>query len=288
MGQPLYLIDAFVNDAFADEHSADKTFTGNPAGVCLLTEEKSPHWMQQVAAEINQAETAFLRKRPDGDWDLRWFTPAVEVNLCGHATLASAHALWQHVGESNPTLAFHTHSGVLKARRVGTGAEAGICLDFPDDPPTAIDAVPAALVTLLGGQPRWFGEGRDDVIAVVDSADQVRQLRPDNELIASFTRRGLIVTAPGDTDSLDMVSRFFAPNAGIPEDAVTGSAHCLLAAYWGERLGKTHLRALQASARTGLLTLDWACESDGNGGQKAGRVYLTGATRTRLTGEFHD
>lgn len=263
MSYPMYLVDAFV----------DQPFSGNPAGVCIVDKEPPAGWMQNVALEMNQAETAFVHKRADGSWDLRWFTPQVEVSLCGHATLAAAHALWLHAGETVATLEFQTLSGRLAATRIGDEIQ----LDFPSDFPQFIAEVPPVLLQLLGDQPQWFGQGRDDLIAVVDSADAVRNFVPNAEQIASFTSRGLILTAPGDAGSgLDMVSRFFAPKVGINEDPVTGSAHCLLACYWGHRLGKTHLRAQQASPRGGLLTLDWQGE----------RVLLRGKARTMLSGEF--
>ncbi|MFC3116650.1 PhzF family phenazine biosynthesis protein [Cellvibrio fontiphilus] len=263
MHYPMYLVDAFV----------DQPFSGNPAGVCILNQEQPASWMQNVALEMNQAETAFVHQRADGSWNLRWFTPQVEVSLCGHATLAAAHALWQHAGETAATLNFHTASGLLSATRMGDEIQ----LNFPADIPQPIAQVPAALVQLLSKQPEWFGQGRDDVIAVLDSAEAVRCFVPDADLIASFTTRGLILTAPGDAGSgLDMVSRFFAPKVGIHEDPVTGSAHCLLACYWGNRLGKTHLRAYQTSPRGGLLTLDWQGE----------RVLLSGKACTMLRGEF--
>ncbi len=264
MSYPMYLIDAFI----------DQPFSGNPAGVCVLNEEQPASWMQKVALEMNQAETAFVHKRADGSWSLRWFTPQVEINLCGHATLAAAHALWQHAGETAATLQFHTLSGVLSAKRLGDEIQ----LDFPADLPQSVVEIPPVLLQLLGKQPHWFGRGRDDFMAVLDSADAVRNFVPNAEQIASFTTRGLVITAPGDTGSgLDMVSRFFGPKVGINEDPVTGSAHCLLACYWGKRLGKTHLRAQQASPRSGLLTLDW----------HGGRVLLSGKARTMLTGDFH-
>jgi PhzF family phenazine biosynthesis protein len=259
---PLYLVDAFI----------DQPFSGNPAGVCILDSQQPASWMQQVALEMNQAETAFVHKRGDGSWNLRWFTPQIEVNLCGHATLAAAHALWQHAGETAATLQFHTRSGLLTAKRIGDEIQ----LDFPADFPQSVAQVPPALIQMLGAQPRWFGQGREYLLAVVDDADTVRNFVPNSELIASFTPIGLILTAAGD-QGVDMVSRFFAPNHGIPEDSVTGSAHCLLACYWGNRLDKTHLRAHQASARGGLLTLDWHDE----------RVLLSGKARTMLTGEFY-
>ena len=264
MSYPMYLVDAFVA----------QPFSGNPAGVCILKQEQPSRWMQQVAMEMNQAETAFVQKRADGSWSLRWFTPQVEVNLCGHATLAAAHALWQHAGETAAILEFHTLSGVLSAKQMGDEIQ----LDFPADFPQSVAQIPPALVQLLGTQPQWFGRGRDDLIAVLETADAVRNFVPNAEQIASFTTRGLIITAPGDAGSgLDMVSRFFGPKVGINEDSVTGSAHCVLACYWGNRLDKTHLRAQQASPRGGLLTLDWQGE----------RVLLSGKARTMLTGDFH-
>ncbi len=269
MGFPLYLVDAFVSTS-----STDSPFSGNPAGVCILKQEQPASWMQNVALEMNQSETAFVHKRLDGSWNLRWFTPQVEVNLCGHATLAAAHALWQHAGETAPLLTFHTLSGQLTAVRNGDEIQ----LDFPSDFPQSAPRVPSGLIELLGKQPHWFGTGKDDLIAVLDSADDVRNFVPDVEKIASFTTRGLIITAPGDTGSgLDMVSRFFAPKVGISEDPVTGSAHCMLACYWGNRLDKTRLHAHQASARGGWLTLHLRDD----------RVLLSGKARTMLTGEFY-
>lgn len=238
MKYPMFLIDAFV----------DQPFSGNPAGVCILEAEQSASWMQQVAQEMNQAETAFVRKRADGGWNLRWFTPQAEVSLCGHATLAAAHALWQHIGESANLLEFHTLSGLLSAKRI----DAAIQLDFPADIPQSVAHIPSALVELMGSEPQWFGQGRDDLIAVLDSADSVRRFVPNAGQIASFTTRGLILTAAGDAGSgLDMVSRFFfAPAIGINEDSVTGSAHCLLACYWGQSTRQNaYARATGVAAR---------------------------------------
>jgi len=268
MEYPFYLIDAFVADT-----DPPNQFSGNPAGVCLLPETKSADWMQAVAAEINQAETAFLVPQAPGVWQLRWFTPKVEVSLCGHATLAAAQAIWQHQSDAASTLAFDTLSGRLTASREGEL----IHLDFPADKPLAAE-VPAALQQGLGYPPVWYGKGRDDELLVLGSARAVREFQADDALIASFTRRGLIVTAPGDQPEVDMVSRFFAPKAGISEDSVTGAAHCVLAVYWGERLGKTRLRAFQASARTGLLDLEWRGE----------RVRLGGRAKTQLAGVLYD
>ncbi|WP_323815742.1 PhzF family phenazine biosynthesis protein [Cellvibrio sp. NN19] len=260
---PMYLVDAFI----------DQPFSGNPAGVCVLSTEQPASWMQKVALEMNQAETAFVHKRADGSWNLRWFTPQVEVDLCGHATLAAAHALWQEVGVCNPVIHFHTRSGILSATRNGDEIQ----LDFPCDQPKTRD-LPPALLQFLGKPPVWFGCGRDDLLLVLDNAAAVENFIPDLNLISAITERGLIITAPGDADSgLDMVSRFFAPKVGIAEDPVTGSAHCLLAVYWGYRFGKNHLRARQASPRGGLLTLELQRE----------RVLLSGKTKTMLKGEFY-
>lgn len=262
MSQPLLIVDAFT----------DGPFTGNPAAVCLLTEDKTATWMQAVAGEMNLSETAFLRPAGVGLWRLRWFTPLAEVDLCGHATLAAAHALWTYGGETAVELRFQTASGELAARRAGEW----ITLDFPADHAEPVEPIPGELLAYLGVTPEWVGQGRDDLLVVLSSAAQVRALQPD-PCIAGFTRRGLIVTAPGDEAGLDMVSRFFAPKVGIPEDPVTGSAHCLLAVYWGQRLGKTRLSALQASARTGLLQLEW----------QENRVFLSGQAKTMMEGVFH-
>lgn len=260
---PLYLIDAFV----------DQPFSGNPAGVCLLAAEQPAKWMQQVAMEMNQAETAFVWPNSDDSYQLRWFTPQVEVNLCGHATLAAAHALWQHAGIETALLRFHTHSGLLTAARLGEEIQ----LDFPADQPKTRELT-AEILQLFGKPPTWFGCGRDDLLVVLDSAVGVEKFVPDLNRISAITERGLIITAPGDEGSgLDMVSRFFAPKVGIAEDSVTGSAHCLLAIYWGYRLGKKLLRARQASPRGGLLTLELHGE----------RVLLSGKAKTMLQGDFY-
>lgn len=263
MSFPMYLVDAFI----------DQPFSGNPAGVCILDSEQPASWMQNVALEMNQAETAFVHRRDDGSWNLRWFTPQVEVDLCGHATLAAAHALWHEAGESAQVIQFHTRIGLLSATRMGNEIQ----LDFPCDQPKTRE-LPADLLHFLGKPPVWFGRGRDDLLLVLENAAVVENFVPDMSLISAITERGLIITAPGDAGSgLDMVSRFFAPRVGIPEDPVTGSAHCLLAVYWGYRLGKTSLRARQASPRGGLLSLELQGE----------RVLLSGSAKTMLKGEFH-
>lgn len=264
MKLPMYIVDAFSS-------SADP-FSGNPAAVCILSENRSSAWMQQVAAEMNLSETAFLQRRDGDSWNLRWFTPRCEVDLCGHATLAAAHVIWRELGNSRWDLLFHTRSGLLTASK----AEAMISLDLPADPPQKLDVVPEALTRLLGQTPCWVGQGRHFLLAVVEDARLVRNLQPDMSLVASLPALGLIVTAPGDEPGLDMVSRFFAPRMGVPEDPVTGAAHCVLAVYWSTRLGKNRLQAFQASQRTGRLGLEITGD----------RVYLLGRTRTQLAGEF--
>lgn len=259
---PMYLVDAFI----------DQPFSGNPAGVCILDTEQPTSWMQKVALEMNQSETAFVWPQADGSYGLRWFTPQVEVDLCGHATLAAAHALWQETGESGSLIQFHTRSGGLSAQRKGDEIQ----LDFPADQPQARE-LPPELLQFLGKPPVWFGGGRDDVLLILETAADVEYFVPDLNLISAITTRGLIISAPGDAESgLDMVSRFFAPKVGIAEDPVTGSAHCLLAVYWSDRLQKTQLRARQASARGGLLSLEL----------KAERVLLSGKAKSMLKGLF--
>ena len=259
---PLYQVDAFTSRPFA----------GNPAAVCLLDRPRDDAWMQQVAAEMNLAETAFLERRADG-WGLRWFTPAVEVDLCGHATLASAHVLWERGAAANgEALRFHTRSGLLQARRRGVEIE----LDFPAEP---VEAAPApGLAAALGVEPRWCGRNRLDLLAELASEAEVRSLAPDfpRLKLATPPGRGVIVTARSATPDYDFVSRFFAPAAGIDEDPVTGSAHCALGPYWMAKLGKSELRAYQASARGGSLGVRVAGD----------RVFLTGQAVTVLRGEL--
>ncbi len=264
MSHPIYTVDAFTRQAFS----------GNPAAVCLLKEPGDADWMQQVAAEMNLSETAFLHQTATGEWNLRWFTPKVEVDLCGHATLASAHVLWQR-GETVDRLSFQTRSGILTAVREGDA----IRLDFPAQP-AADSSAPSGLTEALGVTPQYVGRSRDDVLVVVDDAQTVIDLKPDFARLTTIDARGVMVTAPGDNwgnhQGIDFVSRFFAPRVGIPEDPVTGSAHCCLTPYWAERLGKTELRAVQASARVGELTVRL----------KGERVELVGHAATTLEGQF--
>jgi predicted PhzF superfamily epimerase YddE/YHI9 len=232
----------FVVDSFTDE-----PFSGNPAGVCLLQQQMSDDWMQSVAAEMRHAETAFVRFTGECH-ELRWFTPTVEVDLCGHATLAAAHVLWTEDLHSKwQPIQFHTKSGILKARLDGY---LGV-LDFPAEAPEECDQ-PLDVREILGSTPTWFGRNRMDWIAVLDSEQAVRTLLPKMDAIEQMGMRGLMVTAQSEGE-YDFVSRFFAPQSGVPEDPVTGSAHCCLGPFWGERLGKLELRGYQASQRGGVV-----------------------------------
>ncbi len=205
--------------------------------------------MQNVAREMNLSETAFLLKRDDGGYDLRWFTPVYEVDLCGHATLASAHLLWETGAlEKNETARFHTLSGLLTATLDGDW----IGLDFPSEPANET-APPPGLIEALGIKPLFTGQNRMDYLLEADSAKTLRTMTPDFSLLAKCKTRGVIVTSRSDSVEYDFISRFFAPSAGIDEDPVTGSAHCCLGPYWSERLGKTELTAYQASARGGVV-----------------------------------
>jgi len=266
-----------VIDAFTD-----RPFAGNPAAVCLLDGEDWPDetWMRQVAAEMNLSETAFAHPLPqpaDADWALRWFTPVVETNLCGHATLATAHALHSDLGTPG-TVRFRSRSGVLVAHSRNDGT---ITLDFPAAPSTEA-AVPDGLADALGGKPdaAYRTGALGDLLTVFPDEPAVRAVQPDAAGLARLARRdgfrGVIVTAaaadPGR--GYDFVSRFFAPAVGIPEDPVTGSAHTALAPYWSTRLGRDDLVGLQVSARTGLVRT--AVRGD--------RVHLTGHAVTILDG----
>jgi PhzF family phenazine biosynthesis protein len=230
-------------DAFTD-----KPFAGNPAAVCILPAPRDERWMQDVAREMNLSETAFLHPENDG-YRLRWFTPAVEVALCGHATLASAHVLWQdrHLPEGAPAR-FHTQSGLLTAQRRGAWIE----LDFPATPPAPAEP-PRGLVEALGVAPAAVGRSRFDYLVEVETEDMVRRLAPDLGALGRVEARGVIVTSRASAPGFDFVSRFFAPRVGVNEDPVTGSAHCVLAPFWAQRLGKTEMVAYQASARGGVV-----------------------------------
>ena len=248
-------------------------FSGNPAAVVTLTTPRDDEeWMQRVAREMNLSETAFVHRRPDGSFDLRWFTPTVEVDLCGHATLATAHALWEN-GQLQPsqTAQFHTRSGVLAATRDNDWIE----LDFPATPDTECEA-PAGLVKALGVTPRYVGKSRFDYLVELESEDAVRDTTPDFAGLSKLGVRGVMITAASATPDTDFVSRFFAPGSGINEDPVTGSAHCCLAPFWSRRLGKTDFLARQISARGGFLKV----RLDGD------RVRLGGQAVTVMKGEI--
>lgn len=262
-GIPIWQVDAFT----------DRPFSGNPAAVCLLDDERASLWMQSVAAEMKHSETAFVRRRED-DFALRWFTPTVEVDLCGHATLASAHMLWKaSVVRSDTPIRFHTRSGILTASRQGEF----IKLDFPAIPAQAC-LPPEGLLDALGVKPSFVGKTSFDRFLVVDSAKVVRSLQPDCRRLAKILSRGVIVTAASDDSRFDFISRFFAPAAGIDEDPVTGSAHCCLAQYWSACLGKKKMVAYQASARGGIVHVELSGD----------RVILGGQAVTVLQGALCD
>jgi PhzF family phenazine biosynthesis protein len=226
----------------------DRPFAGNPAAVVWLEADADPAWMQNVAAEMNLAETAFVRKLADG-YSLRWFTPIVEVDLCGHATLAAAHALWTSGTVSEEPLRFHTRSGLLTCTRNGDLIE----LDFPATPPAEVPVDPAVLSALGVSGAESFGRSRFDVLVQLSSAAELRSLQPDLRALAGVDARGVIVTAVSDDPRYDFISRFFAPRCGVDEDPVTGSAHCALTPFWAARLSQLTLTAFQASKRGGVL-----------------------------------
>jgi PhzF family phenazine biosynthesis protein len=256
-----------IVDAFTTER-----FRGNPAAVCVLEDERSDAWMAAVAREMNLSETAFLQRRNDG-WSLRWFTPGVEVDLCGHATLASAHALWEDgLAAADETLRFHTRSGVLTARREPDG----IVLDFPAEPATPADAPPFLLDALGIGRPAAVARNRFDYLIEVADAVALRALEPDMGKLAVVRTRGVVVTARADDGEHDFMSRWFGPQSGVPEDPVTGSAHCALGPWWAERLGRMTLRGYQASARGGTVGVRVLGD----------RVELVGSAVTVLRGEL--
>jgi PhzF family phenazine biosynthesis protein len=257
----------FQIDAFADA-----AFKGNPAAVCLLgSREVDAAWMQSVAAEMNLSETAFAR-RQDQDWSLRWFTPSVEVDLCGHATLATAHALLEEgILPPRGTARFHTRSGILTAAHDGEFIE----LDFPATVAQPC-APPDELIEGLGTHPMRVLQNRFDYMVEMANEEDLRALTPDLDMLRRIPVRGIIVTSRASTAGFDFVSRFFAPASGIDEDPVCGSAHCALGPYWAPRLGKTELLAYQASPRGGVLRVTVAGD----------RVRLAGRAVTVFRGEL--
>lgn len=259
MNLPLYWIDAFT----------DRVFAGNPAAVVPLDVWLPDALMQRIAFENGLAETAFFVPVAPGRYHLRWFTPGAEVDLCGHATVATAFTLFTQLGFTGERLLFDSRSGPLPVTRLGDGR---IELDFPVRPATPA-APPAALLRGLGATPVHYAQAQAN-LAVFNTAAEVRALRPDFAALATLEQYGTIVTAPGE--DCDFVSRFFAPRVGVPEDPVTGSAHCVLAPYWAARLGRTRLHARQLSARRGEL---W-CELSGD------RVKIAGHAVLYLRGEI--
>lgn len=238
MSPELHLVDAFTGTPFR----------GNTAAVCILDGPADPVWMQQVAGELKHSETAFLHPGP-GNWNLRWFTPEREVDLCGHATLAASFTLWATGRETTGSaIAFETRSGTLTAQKDGDW----ITIDFPAEPITSAALVPG-LDRALGVSPLFVGRNRFDILAELPSAADLCTLEPDMAALAAIPTRGIIITAVSDLPHFDFVSRFFAPSVGVPEDPVTGSAHCCLGPYWGEKLKKTELDGFQCSVRGGTV-----------------------------------
>jgi PhzF family phenazine biosynthesis protein len=256
----LFHIDAFT----------DRPFAGNPAAVCLLPAWKDPRWLQAVAREMNLSETAFLVKQLE-HFDLRWFTPSVEVDLCGHATLAAAHVLWEQGQATSKEIRFSTRSGILKASREGDAIE----LDFPLQPEVAA-APPPGLLDALGISARYVGRSQFDYLVEVGSEAELRGIVPDFKRLATVPVRGIIVTSASDEPRFDFVSRFFAPASGVDEDPVTGSAHCCLGDFWSKRLGKTEFVAFQASSRGGVVKVRVVKD----------RVLLGGQAVTVVKGEL--
>ncbi len=264
VNQPIIQVDAFT----------DCPFQGNPAAVCVLSAPQSEEWMQQVAREMNLSETAFLVPQEDG-FNLRWFTPATEVGLCGHATLASAHVLWSD-GHLSPNYdaTFITRSGILAAHKAGEWIE----LDFPVSALQKVEApleVSHALQT--SGKGTYLDPANQYLLMEVDSVEQIANLTPNFPMLKAASFHGIIVTSRSDDDAYDFVSRFFAPAMGIDEDPVTGSAHCCLAPFWRDRLGKDEMVAYQASHRGGVVRMAY------EGGD---RLIIAGQAVTVMRGEL--
>lgn len=261
MGLKITQVDAFTSEPFR----------GNPAAVCILPQPRDGSWMQLVAREMNLSETAFLHRQNDG-YRLRWFTPAVEVALCGHATLASAHVLWDegHL-PSGEQAHFHTQSGLLTASLAGEWIE----MDFPalGEEPAAL---PPGLEEALGVKAGYVGRNRFDYLVEVESEQVLRDVKPNFGVLRRLPVRGIMVTSRSGSPAYDFVSRFFAPASGVDEDPATGSSHCCLGPFWGKRLGKTELIGYQASARGGVVGV----------GLRGDRVRLRGQAVTVLTGEL--
>lgn len=257
-----WTVDAFTN----------QPFKGNPAAICVIDHFLDATLMQKIATEINLSETAFLVSKPNGHFDIRWFTPSIEVDLCGHATLAAAHILWHEFKIDKDTLYFDSLSGILMA----TQQSNKITLDFPAYGSEPM-AIPDGLTQALGIAPVCVSKAFDDCIIELSSAEEVVNLKPNISKLNNIDCRGIIVTAEAKADSeYDFVSRFFAPRVGVQEDPVTGSAHCKLAPYWSKRLKKNDFLAYQASKRGGIIEVRF----------ESSRVYLTGEAVTIFEGKF--
>lgn len=257
----IYQVDAFT----------ERPFTGNPAGVCILEAQKDDEWLQNVAGEMNLSETAFIFRRGE-EFDLRWFTPTAEVDLCGHATLAGAHILWEKgYLQKDKTAKFSTKSGLLTAEY----KDGWVQLNFPAIPESKTEP-PDELVSALGVKPVYVGKNIFDFLVEVESEEIVRSMNTNLIMISKIPARGVIVTAK--SREYDFVSRFFAPNVGISEDPVTGSAHCCLGPYWMERLGKSTFTAYQASKRGGILKVEVVND----------RVLIFGKAVTVIEGDLFD
>lgn len=260
MSQQIYVVDAFT----------DRPFSGNPAGVCILDSPMPDELRQQIAMEMNHAETAFLDNLGDSNYNLRWFTPTTEVKMCGHATLASAHILWT-TGQESGSIRFQTLSGEMRANREGDL----IVLDFPAE---FTEEMPdrSLFDAALGLKTSYVGDNWMYWLIELESEQAVRSLEPKMDAIAKLGREAVIITAKSDSEADDFVSRLFGPNVGIPEDPVTGSAHCLLAPYWSKKLGKTEMVGYQASKRGGFVRVEFL----------GARVLLKGYATTVLTGKL--
>jgi len=258
---PIWQVDAFT----------DRVFAGNPAAVCLLEQWLADSVMAKIAAENNLAETGFVCREEGGGWRIRWFTPEVEVDLCGHATLAAAFVLFSEGLAGPGAVAFQSLSGELKVFERG----GNLVLDFPARPPVRLEAHPE-IAEALGASPLEVWKARD-LIVLLESEDQVRKLKPDLARVGGMDVFAICVTAAGQREGVDFVSRFFAPRQGIPEDPVTGSAHCSLAPFWALRLGRNELKAEQVSSRGGRLSCLW----------RDGRVEIGGRAALFLRGEIY-
>jgi PhzF family phenazine biosynthesis protein len=261
------MLKIFTVDAFTD-----KIFSGNPAAVCLLEKNLDDLLLQSIAAEMNLSETAFVKKIDEG-FSLRWFTPKAEVELCGHATLASAHILWQEgILKPDEEAIFHTvFKGKLTAKKEGDE----IVLNFPVNSPSPA-GINEKLEKALGIKPLFLGTTEHHYLAELNSEEEVRNVKPDFDLLVKLEKYGTIITAKAENKNYDFVSRFFAPLKGVKEDPVTGSAHCVLAPYWSGKLGMKSMKAFQASERGGYISVTL----------KGDRVLLAGTAVTFLKGEL--